>query len=63
LAGATLNENSSGFTHDDFALHADIHQQMRNSEEMKRKFEGDSNDPEAKSLFDGEYLDFFKLTN
>jgi len=63
MAGATLNENSQGFTKDDFRLRGDIHQQVRNSMELRRVLEGNDNNPTVKSLFNGDYHNHFKLTN
>ena len=63
MAGATLNENSPGFTKDDFRLRGDIHQQVRNSMELRRVLEGDESNDIVKSLFKGNYHEQFKLTD
>ena len=39
MAGATVNENSLGFSKDDFVMYGSIHMQMRNDRNLRIKLE------------------------
>ncbi len=52
IAGATINEQSSGYTKADFVMHGSIHMQMRNDKNLKVKLE---------KLYNGDYGGKFRL--
>jgi len=62
MAGATVNENTPGYTKDDFVLYGSIHMQMRNDMNMKRKLEGvKTGDEWYGGLYHGYYGLHFKI--